>query len=323
MAPSKRGRPISHTEDPILRARREAARNRRREFDARRRANATTQPPPTQAQLRQGERVIRFSVSDEDIEPTIPGLGIRLQGLTIGRDLVDAQAQRHATEVPDNTLHDDADDPIFDDTTTQPQQASQTVHTGSSSASRCSLPRQPSETAHAASASSASRHSLPRQPSETAHVASASSALRHSLPPSRASSSSDITRFFSRRIGQNPFDAPRSPSLPLPPPLSRPHQPHEYPQFLDEVDEDEYQDEDVDVDEDEDEDEDEDVDEDEDEDVDEDEDEDVDEDEDEVNEEDIIAAAAAAAVAAAADEAAAAAAAAAAADEAYGANVQT
>ncbi|KAK5562982.1 hypothetical protein LTR43_011408 [Exophiala xenobiotica] len=290
MAPSKRGRPISHTEDPILRARREAARNRRREFDARRRANATTQPPPTQAQLRQGERVIRFSVSDEDIEPTIPGLGIRLQGLTIGRDLVDAQAQRHATEVPDNTLHDDADDPIFDDTTTQPQQASQTVHTGSSSASRCSLPRQPSETAHAASASSASRHSLPRQPSETAHVASASSALRHSLPPSRASSSSDITRFFSRRID-------------------------EYPQFLDEVDEDEYQDEDVDVDEDEDEDEDDDVDEDEDE--------DVDEDEDEVNEEDIIAAAAAAAVAAAADEAAAAAAAAAAADEAYGANVQT
>lgn len=105
---SKRGRPLK--DDGDERGRQQRARNAERQRRARAlRAEARAEQilaasniQPTPDQLQQGESIINLPFERVEIDPTIPALALRIQGITLAQDPVDAQAQRHAVAVEEH-----------------------------------------------------------------------------------------------------------------------------------------------------------------------------------------------------------------------------
>jgi hypothetical protein len=86
---SKRGRPLSLSDDVALQARRAAQRARSKAYyDRLRRVRDVQQSvlPSTSAQLQQGEQIITFSAINTDTPATHPELGLRVQNLLLHQD---------------------------------------------------------------------------------------------------------------------------------------------------------------------------------------------------------------------------------------------
>jgi hypothetical protein len=232
---TKRGRPIStsNADDERVSRVREQNRARRREYDARKRAQRALQTRVTRPQLQQGERIIQLGFQDEEIEPTPNALGLRLQNVTIGQDFAGALAQRNAIEVDEHdTLYDDPPPPRSvpgDSLPTQPIARTDGLRTGShESVAPRDPPRSQAERHTTTLGLDAVRPSLSPTPSTSTRgrrTRTLRGTLRHPaghtrLPLSTSPlSETTITRFFTRRIGQDPFQQNRSLSLPAAPVL--------------------------------------------------------------------------------------------------------
>lgn len=107
---SKRGRPqTSDSTTAEVADRRDAWRRRQQNRRSRIAAQAgPSRPPPTRAQLQQGEQLVDLTLNEEEAAAiTLTQLGLRVQGVTIAQDFTQVQDQEGATAVDEHdTLYE-------------------------------------------------------------------------------------------------------------------------------------------------------------------------------------------------------------------------
>lgn len=101
--PEKRGRPrsIPHS-DPALQQRREQERVRQQTRRQRQRETLAAALQPTDEQDEQRNLILQRPFIEKDAPPTLAQLGLRVQGLILAQDPVDAQLQQQSIEVEDH-----------------------------------------------------------------------------------------------------------------------------------------------------------------------------------------------------------------------------
>ena len=118
---TKRGRPqTSDSTTAEVAHRRDVWRRRQQSRRSRIAAqSAPVQQQPTHQQLQQGEQIVNLALTEEESAAvTLTQLGLRVQGVTLGRDVAGAQEQEQATAVDEHqTLYED-DNPPLDRRTT-------------------------------------------------------------------------------------------------------------------------------------------------------------------------------------------------------------